>query len=86
MCSYYLYAHQRRAVLCHAIRPSVQQSVNFLHQLCNSETVQDIFMKLSTSINHYQTMYREQECRLHLYFFCRIMPFEIFIMKIVSAR
>ena len=41
------------------VRPSVCQSVNFSCPLHNSDTVQDIFMKLGTNINHHQMMYRE---------------------------
>ena len=46
---------------------------------CNAitDTVQNIFMKLGTNINHHQTMCREQEPTLHLYFFTELFPLEI---------
>ena len=49
--------------------PSVRLSVNFSCPLHNSDTVQDIFMKLGTNINHHQTMCGEQEPTLHLHFY-----------------
>ena len=43
-----------------SVRLSVRPlSVNFSCPLHNSDTVQDIFMKLGTNINHHQTMCRE---------------------------
>ena len=59
-------------------------SVNLTCPLHNSDTFQDIFMKLGTNINYHQTMCREQELTLHLHFFTELQPFEIF-MKIMSA-
>ena len=62
--------------------PSVCLSVYFLSPLHNSDTVQDIFMKLGTNINHHQTITRidtPSVCGMELW------PFEIFALKIVSA-
>ena len=36
-----------------SVRPSVWMSVNFSFLLHNSDTVQDIFMKLGTNMNHH---------------------------------
>ena len=43
------------------VRPSICPTVNFSCLLRNSDTVQDIFMKLGTNINHHQRICREQE-------------------------
>ena len=59
-----LYARQRRVILCRAVCPSVNLSC----PLHNSDTVQDIVMKLGTNINHHQTMCRKQEPTLYLHF------------------
>ena len=56
----FLYARRRRVVLCCALHPSVCPSVNFSCPFHNSDTVQDIFMKLGTNINHHQTMCRNK--------------------------
>ena len=61
-----------------SIHLSVHPSVNFLCPLHNSDTVQDIFMKLGTNINHHQTMCREQEPQLHLYFLPNYGPLNFF--------
>ena len=49
--------------------PFVRPSVRPLTFRVRSITVQDIFMKLGTNINHYQMMCREQEPTLHLHFY-----------------
>ena len=41
-------------------------------------------MKLGTNLKHGQKISREQESKLHLNF-NRIMPFEVFSLKIVST-
>ena len=48
---------------------------NFSCPLRNSDTVQDIFMKLGTNINHHQTMCREQEPTLRS---ITLIPLRIF--------
>ena len=58
--------------------PSVRPSVNFSCSLHNSDTVQDIVMKLGTNINH-QTMCREQEPTLHLHFLRNYGPLKFFL-------
>ena len=50
-----------------SVRMSACPSFNFSCPLHTSDTVQDIFMKLSTNINHHQ-MCTEQEPTLHLHF------------------
>ena len=70
----FLYARQRRVVLCRALC----LSVNFSCSLHNSDTVQDIVMKLGTNINH-QTMCREQEPTLHLHFLRNYGPLKFFL-------
>ena len=52
--------------------------------LHNSETVQDIFMKFGTNLKLDQKICGEQESQLRLNF-NRIMPFEVFSLKIVST-
>ena len=42
--------------------------------LRNSDTVQDVFMKLGTNVNHYQTMCKEQEPTLYLQFLRNYVP------------
>ena len=42
-------------------------------------------MTLGTHINHHQTMSVEQELYLHPQF-CGMIPFEIFLIEIVSAQ
>ena len=64
----FLYSRPREVILCHALRPSICLSVNFLCPLHNSDTLRDIFMKLGTSINHHQMICREQESTIHLHF------------------
>ena len=61
-----------------SIRPSFRLSVYFSCPLHNSDTVQDIFMKLGTNINHHQTMCREQEPTLHLHFLRNYAPLNFF--------
>ena len=56
-------------------------SVNFSCSLHNSDTVQDIFMKLGTNINHHQMMCREQESTLHLHFLQNYGPLKFFNRK-----
>ena len=54
-----------------SVRRSVRLSVRLLtfsFPLHNSDTVQDIFMKLSTNINNHQMMCREEEPTLNLHF------------------
>ena len=65
-------------------RPSVRLSVNFSCPLHNSDIVQDSFMKLRTNINHYQTM-RKNKNRHSTYIFMELWPFQVFLMKIMSA-
>ena len=81
----FLYTRQRRVVVCRAICPdvrlSVRPTVNFSCPLHNSDTIQDIFMKLGTNINHYQTMCREQEPLLHLHFLWNYGPLKFFLRK-----
>ena len=57
------------------VKMSVCPSVNFSCPLHNSDTFQNIIMKLGTNIYHHQslTMFREQEMILHLQFY-RIIP------------
>ena len=62
--------------------PSVCRSVNFSCLLHNSNTVQDIVMKLGTNINRHQTMYREQELTLHLHFLQNYGPLKVFLWKL----
>ena len=59
--------------------PSVYLSVNFSCPLHNSDTVQDIFMKLGRNINHHQMMCREQEATLHLHFLRNYGPLKFFL-------
>ena len=54
-------------------------SVSFLCSLHNSDTIQDIFMKLGTNINHHQPMCREQELILHLHFLQNNGPLKFFL-------
>ena len=77
----YFYAPVEEGVICLALRPSLCLSINFSCLLHNSDTIQDIFMKLGTNVNHHQTMCREQEPA----FFTELCHFEIFLMKMVSA-
>ena len=65
-------------MLCHL---SVCASVNFLCLLHNSDTVQDIFLKLGTNINHHQTMCREQEPTLHLHFLQNFCTLKFFLKR-----
>ena len=60
-----------------SIRPC--QSVNFPCLLHNSVTVQDIFMKLGTNMNHHQMMCREQESTLYLQFLRNNDPLKFFL-------
>ena len=64
---------------------SVCLSVNFSCPLNNSDTVQDIFMKLGININHHQMMCREQERTHHLHFLMELWPFEFFLTKMVPS-
>ena len=79
----FLYAHRRQVLLCLAlcpsICPSICPSVNFLCPLRNSDTIEDIFMKLGTNIKHHQTMCREQESTLHLHFLRNCGPLKLFL-------
>ena len=43
------------------------------------DTVQDIFMKLGTNVNHHQTMCWEQEPTLHLHFLWNYGPLKFFL-------
>ena len=61
-----------------SVRPSARPSVNFLCPLHTSVTVQEIFMKLGTNINHRQTMCREQKPTLHLHFLRNYGPLKFF--------
>ena len=61
-----------------SVRMSVCPFVNFSCPLHNSDTVQDIFMKLGTNINHHQSMCREQEPTLHLHFLWNYGPLNFF--------
>ena len=81
--SYYLYyvMPSVRPSVCPSSQTSVCLSVNCLCLLHNFDTVQDIFMKLSTNINHHQTMCREQEPKLHLYFLQNYGPLKFFLWK-----
>ena len=83
--SSFLYASLRWVVLCPALHPSVRRSIcpsiNFSCPLHNSDTVQDIFMKLDTNINHHQTMCREQEPELRLHFLRNYSPLKFFWWK-----
>ena len=45
----------------------------------STDTVQDIFMKLSTNINHHQAMCREQEPTLHLHLLRNYGPLNFFL-------
>ena len=67
-----------RPSVCLSDLLSVRPSVNFSCPLHNSDTVQDIFMKHGTNINHYQTMCREQEPTLHLHFVQNYGPLKFF--------
>ena len=64
------------------LMPFVRPSVNFPCPLHNSDSVQDIFMKLGTNINHHQTMCREQEPTLHLHFLRNYAPLKFFLWKL----
>ena len=74
-----LYAHQRLVVLCCALRPSICPSINFQSPLHNSDTIQDIFMKLVRNMNHHQTMCREQEPTIHLQFLLNCGPLKFLL-------
>ena len=74
----FLYARQRGVVLCGSLRLYGHPSVNFSCPLHNSDTVQDIFMKLDKNINHHQMMCREQELALHLHFLRNYGPLKFF--------
>ena len=63
----------------HSVRLSGRPSVNFSCPLHNSDTVQDIFMKFGTNINHHQTMCREQEPTLRLHFSRKYGPLKFFL-------
>ena len=52
--------------------------------LYNFHTVKNIFMKLGTNINLYQSMCKKKNF-YSTYFFMELCPFEIFLMKSVSA-
>ena len=56
-----------------SVSQSVFPSINFLCPLHNSDTVQDIFMKVGTNIKHQQMICTEQEPKIHLHFY-GIMP------------
>ena len=62
-----------------SVRLSVGPSINFSCQLHNSVTVQDIFMKLGTNINHHQTMCGEQEPTLQLHFLQNYGPLKFLV-------
>ena len=69
-----------------SISLSLCLSVNFSCLLHNSETVQDIFMKLGTNVNQHQMMCREKVSNFHLLFLWNYAPLNfLFFMKIVSA-
>ena len=76
----FLYTRWRRVVLCRALCRDVRLSV-FLCPLHNSDTVQDIFMKLGSNVNHHQTMCREQEPTLNLHFSRNYGPLKCFLRK-----
>ena len=62
-------------------RTSVCPSVSFSCPLHNSNTVHNIFMKLSTNINHHQRMRREQEIDTLPTFLRNYGPFKFFLRK-----
>ena len=64
--------------------PPVFPSVNFRVRTI-TDTVQDIFMKLGTNINHYQTS-AENKNRYSISIFMELWLFEFFLMKIVSLH
>ena len=67
--------------ICLSACLSVHLSVNFSCPLRNSDTIQDIFMKLGTNINHSQTKCREQEPTLHLHFLRNHGPLKFLAWK-----
>ena len=58
----------RKTTMQQQQQPSVCPSVNFSCPLRNCNTIQGIFMKLGTNVNHHQMMCKEQEPKLHLHF------------------
>ena len=62
----FLYARRR---LAYYVVPSVCLSVNFSCPLCNSDTFLRYFHETCYKYKHHQTMCREQEPTLHLYFY-----------------
>ena len=70
---------------CNSVSMCVRLSIH--HKLCqlhNSKTVQDIFTKLGTNIDHDLGKLREEELLLD-FLFNGIMPIVIFCIIIVSA-
>ena len=61
--------------------PSVCPSVYFSCPLHNSDTAQDIFMKIGTNINHPQTMCRKQKPTRQLHFLRNYGPLKFFLPK-----
>ena len=73
-----------RIMLCHpsvhlSVCPSVHPLTFCVHSI--TDTVQDIFIKLGTNINHHQTMCRKQEPTLHLHFLQNYGPLKFFWLK-----
>ena len=74
--SWFVYSRQRRVVLC---RASVCPSVNFSCPLCNSDTVQDIFLKLGINVNNHQIICRKQQTDTPSIFLRNNAPLKIFL-------
>ena len=73
-----------RLFVCMSVCPDVRllrPSVKFSYPLHNSDTVHDIFMKFCKNINHHQTMCREHEPILCLYFLRNYGPLNFFWWK-----
>ena len=76
--SFILKSKTGRIMLCPTfVRPSVRP-LTFCIRSIYSDTVQDIFMKLGTIINNYQTICREQEPTLHLHILRNYIPLNFF--------
>ena len=73
-----------------SVSPSVHQSVccpsvNCSCPLHNSDTFQDIFMKLGTNVKHHQTMCRGKEPKLHLQVLWNYAPLRFYYKNHVHS-